>query len=73
MATITNPYKQSTGEQSLIDIYNKQTMENDLKTYQRNFSRATLWVKLRQKISKLVSRETSKNSPGILIYSLLAV
>ena len=65
MATMTNPYKQPTGDPSITDIYNKRKMENDLKIYQHNFNRADLWVKLWQQISKLVSREASKNSPGI--------
>ena len=70
MATITDPYEIS-GEPSRIDIYNKRTMDNSLKIYKGNFNRARLWVKLRQQISKLVLRETSKNSPGIELDTLI--
>ena len=65
MATITDPFELPNPEPSKIDLYNKRTIDNGLKEYKNTFNRPYTWVKLRQQISKLVLRETSKNSPGM--------
>ena len=62
------------GNLTKIDIYNKKVIEGFMLEYKQSFHSALLWVKLREKISQFLRKESTKSSPGMtnLIFQVLS-
>lgn len=66
LTSMTDPIRlNNTGEITRIAQYNRKVIEGFLLEYKKAFHNAALWVKLREKITKFLKKESTKNAPDL--------